>query len=78
MMPGETYLGGQAVKAGRTSNSVTHKPKKINFGGDYGEPILLAAMQTFDGPDVAGLRYEELTASSVHFLSKKSNLKIAK
>ena len=65
MMPGETYLGGQAVKAGRTSNSVTHKPKKINFGGDYGEPILLAAMQTFDGPDVAGLRYEELTASSV-------------
>jgi len=51
---------------GKTANSVTHEGEEIEFGAsNSGNPSFFAAMQTFDGPDTAYLRYTDLTTESV-------------
>jgi hypothetical protein len=57
-----------------TGNNVKHTPKKIDFEGGKGKPSFFAAMQTFNGPDTATLRYRGLSARAVkvHVEEEKS------
>ena len=61
--PGTSSLNGVSIEAGRTSNAVTEGWYQLGFQSSYDTPQFLAAMQTFDGPDPAGLRYRNLTKS---------------
>ena len=43
---------------GKTGNQVTHSGTPIQFGSaNEGNPSFFAAMQSFNGPDTATLRY---------------------
>jgi hypothetical protein len=45
---------------------VTHNWQQVSFEGSYaGSALFLGGMQTFGGPDTAGLRYRNLSGSSV-------------
>jgi len=62
---GSTTVSGRPLAVGVTANSVTHNFATINFGSSVINPILIADMQTFDGPDTAALRYRNLSATTV-------------
>jgi hypothetical protein len=50
---------------GKTDNVVTHEGTPINFGSfNHGNPGFFAAMQTFNGPDTATLRYNDMSETS--------------
>jgi hypothetical protein len=64
--PGAGSLDGANFEVGRTGNTVTDSSHTIEFGRDMGSsPVFLAGMQTRDGPDSAGLRYQNLAGNSV-------------
>lgn len=54
-----------AFEAQRTSDSVTNTWDQITLQQNYESPIFLADIQTYDGPDTAGLRYKDLTGAGV-------------
>ena len=56
---------GRAYTAVRTEAVYRQNFKALPFGASYPEPVLLAALQTYNGSDPAGLRYRNLSASSV-------------
>jgi uncharacterized protein YkwD len=62
--PGSGTLNGRAFEAG-TRNDVPGSWRTIEFGGTYSDPVLLAALQTFRGANTCGVRYRNLTESSV-------------
>lgn len=61
---GSGNLSSQAI-SGATSNSVTHAWSTINFTGAAQPPVMIAQMQTFDGPDTASVKMNNLSSSSV-------------
>ncbi|MEM7587128.1 MAG: H-type lectin domain-containing protein [Acidobacteriota bacterium] len=61
---GTSTFSGNKVVAGRTGNSVTNAWATINFSS-VGNPVFLAAMQTFDGSDPTALRQRNLSSTSV-------------
>ena len=61
---GKTTAPG-VLEAATTPNSVTDAWSPIAFGQSYTGPAFLATMQTFDGGDPAGLRYQSLGGSGV-------------
>ncbi|WP_435365106.1 S8 family serine peptidase [Haloarchaeobius sp. DYHT-AS-18] len=64
---GDGQLDGTAVQVASTPNKVTHRWYRIDFGAqNFGTaPVFLAAQQTTDGGDPAGLRYQTLDGSGV-------------
>jgi ferric-dicitrate binding protein FerR (iron transport regulator) len=54
---------GRRLEAIRTSASVTEQPYSISFARAFGGriPALLASIQTFEGDNTAGLRWESIT-----------------
>jgi len=46
-------------------SGVDHEWSTIEFDGTYREPLFVADLQTFSDPDSSGLRYRNLTESSV-------------
>ncbi|MFC4549086.1 S8 family peptidase, partial [Halorussus sp. GCM10023401] len=63
--PGVGALGGTTLEVGRTADAVDHGWHRIDFERSYDDPHFVADMQTYHGPDTAGLRYRNLTGSSV-------------
>jgi hypothetical protein len=63
---GTGTFNGVDFEAGRTADVVTHNWQQVSFGGSYaGSAVFLAGMQTFDGDDTAGLRYQNLGGNGV-------------
>ncbi|WP_435360171.1 S8 family serine peptidase [Haloarchaeobius sp. DFWS5] len=63
---GNSHLDGTGVLVGKTGNTVTHEWHHIDFGDSLGAtPVFLAAQQTTDGGDTAGLRYRNFGGSGV-------------
>jgi hypothetical protein len=59
-------LNGANFEVSWTGDTVTHDAHTIEFGQDMGSsPVFLAGMQTFDGSNPAGLRYQNLAGTSV-------------
>jgi len=62
--PGVGLTAGIPFEAATTPNAVTHAWYSIGFAQAYGDPVLLAGLQTFDGSDTAGLRHRNLGPAS--------------
>ncbi len=63
---GAGSTGGRSYEAGRTGNSVSDAWSSLAFGQAYSSsPVVLAAMQTANGLDVAGLRMQNHSASGI-------------
>ncbi|MGK7927507.1 MAG: PEP-CTERM sorting domain-containing protein [Spirulina sp.] len=57
---------GNTYQAGQTGDRVTHDWANINFTEDFENiPAILAAMADFDGPNTAGLRYQNASEGGV-------------
>lgn len=56
---------GRAYEAVRTASEYQQDFRSLTFGASYPEPVLLAALQSYNGSDPAGLRYRDLSATSV-------------
>lgn len=65
MEPSTTSFYGTKFEMDRTGNSITDNWSKIEFNQEYKNPVFLSDMQTFDGPDTAGLRYRNLASTGV-------------
>ena len=57
---------GVVYETGVTGDEVTENWHTLPFATNFTSPVFLSAMQTRDGGDTAGLRYQYLTASNVH------------
>ncbi|MFC7155037.1 S8 family peptidase [Halomarina halobia] len=66
--PGVFTINGVQFEVGRTPDVVPDRWYRIDFQQTYNSPLFVAAIQTFDESDTAGLRYRELTGSSVRVL----------
>jgi hypothetical protein len=62
--PGLGMTAGVAFEAAVTPDAVTHAWYGLTFLDGYGDPVLLAGLQTRDGGDTAGLRYRNLQTTS--------------
>jgi subtilisin family serine protease len=62
---GSTAIDGTEFELGRTADTVTDSWHGIGFQRNHASPRLFADMQTFDGPDPAGLRYRQLSNTDV-------------
>ncbi len=62
-------------EAGATPDAVTHDWHTLTFRQSYSAPpVMLAAMQSFDGSDTAALRYRDLGANAVElFVEEESS-----
>ena len=56
---------GRPYAAVRTEAIYRQNFQSLAFGASYPEPVLLAAIQSYNGSDPAGLRYQNLSAASV-------------
>lgn len=66
--PGTGTNNGVEYEVGRTDD-VTHAGKQIEFGQGMGsDAVFLAQLQTYNGPDTAGLRYKNLIGNGVDVL----------
>lgn len=63
--PGVGHLNGQRYETDVIVNQVNDSWHQINFNNSYTNPVFLADMQTFNGPDPCGMRYQNLSGSSV-------------
>ncbi len=55
---------GSLFEVARTGNVVTHNNRNISFTSDFSStPVFLAAFQTTDGGDAAGMRHRTLNAN---------------
>ncbi|MDJ0846606.1 MAG: S8 family serine peptidase, partial [Crocosphaera sp.] len=67
--PGQGSWDGNDFMAGNTGDQVTHDWHTIDFGNIFDNaPKLLGNIATFDGPDPAGLRYQNLTNGNVQIM----------
>jgi hypothetical protein len=64
---GNDSIDGANYEAGRISG-VDHNWHTITFENSYTNPVFLADMQTFNGPDQCNLRYTNLSGDSVDIL----------
>ena len=66
---GQGNWGELEYQAGHTGNSVNHQGYDLNFSQDFSnEPHLLASLASFNGSDSAGLRYQNLSDTSVRII----------
>ena len=63
--PDVGQFAGWNYEAGSISGC-TENWEYISFSNSYSNPVFLADMQTFNGPDPAGLRYKDLSSSGVY------------
>jgi hypothetical protein len=64
--PSSGNIGGYTYEVSKTADVVTHKFHTIQFGQNFADiPALLADMQTADGMDAAGIRWQNKDANSV-------------
>ena len=75
VMPGQFNFDGQILDVGMTPDRVTHRWYPITFRAAYQSAAFLAAMQTADGGNPAGLRYANFGESSVEvFVEEEQSL----
>lgn len=68
--------GELEYQAGHTGNSVNHQGYDLNFSQDFSnEPHLLASLASFNGSDSAGLRYQNLSDTSVTIVLEEDQSK---
>ncbi len=66
MTAGSGQSGGKRFDALKTPDQVTHTSCTMNFSQAFSDvPVCIAAIQTYDGGDTAGLRYKTLNSSSI-------------
>jgi hypothetical protein len=66
MSPGQGNGDGLAFQAGMTGDEVTDAFTPINFSAGLTEtPHFLSSLASYDGPNSAGLRYQNLTENGV-------------
>ncbi|WP_266081186.1 S8 family serine peptidase [Haladaptatus caseinilyticus] len=65
--PTVSSINGVSFEVGRTPNAVTDDWYSHSFEQDYQVPLILADLQTSDGGDAAGVRYQNLNNSGVEF-----------
>ncbi len=66
MSPGSGTWDGYTYEVGDTGDSVTQNFYTQAFSTGFDQsPLLIASLGTYDGADPAGLRYKNLTSSSV-------------
>ncbi|RKT47397.1 hypothetical protein BDD21_4965 [Thiocapsa rosea] len=64
--PSSGEVGGARYVVNRTGNVLTDRPYRITYRGHFSEPpVLIADMQTFNGPDPSTLRWRYKTSSEV-------------
>lgn len=64
--PSAGEVGGARYVVNRTGNVLTDRPYRITYRGRFTEPpVLIADMQTFNGPDPSTLRWRYKTSSEV-------------
>lgn len=73
--PGVFSMNGTQFEVGRTPDTVTHRWHQINFQQTYESPLFITDMQTFDGPNTAGLRYRNLTDTGVEVFVEEEQSK---
>lgn len=65
--PGTGATNGVSFEVGSTGDTVGSDGKRISFEQDAGsDPVFIARMQSFDGPNTAQLRYSNLGATGVN------------
>lgn len=62
---GTTTIGGHTFVVGRTANAVTEDWFDLGIGAAGPSPLLLAAMQTYDGADPATVRMRPFSPTSL-------------
>ncbi len=73
--PGQFNFDGQILDVGMTPDRVTHRWYPITFSAAYQGAAFLAAMQTADGGNPAGLRYNNFGESGVEvFVEEEQSL----
>jgi len=72
-----TKSSGYKYEFGKTTNSVTHSYKLINFQNNYINPVFLGMLQTYDGGDPVVLRAKNHTYSSVQVSCEEETSKNA-
>ena len=72
--PGVGMTAGVPFEAATTPDAVTHAWYALGFAQGYGDPVLVAGVQTLDGGDTVGLRYRNLgpTSAEVFLEEEKS------
>lgn len=63
--PGKGYMEDVKYEAGLLTDTVDHNWYKLSFERVYNNPVFLADMNTFSGPDPCSLRHRNFTSSSV-------------
>ena len=67
--PGQGNWDGNEFIAGNTGDTVTHNWHTIDFANNFtNAPKFLGNLASFDGPDSAGLRYQNLTNGNVQIM----------
>ena len=64
-------LAGNPFEVRRTRRTVSDEWLRLTFRQEYENPRFVAAMQTFNGPDTAALRYRNLTGTGVEVKVKE-------
>ncbi|EFW90121.1 hypothetical protein ZOD2009_21047 [Haladaptatus paucihalophilus DX253] len=58
-------LNGTPLEVQRTGETFTNRWSRISFQQQYEAPQFIASMQTYNGPNTANLRYQNLTSDGV-------------
>lgn len=66
--PGVGQLADAASEAGLVVDGVTDGWQQISFEQKYTNPVFVAAVQSFDGPNTCGLRYRNLSGTGVEIM----------
>ncbi|WP_266081654.1 hypothetical protein [Haladaptatus caseinilyticus] len=68
LQPEVGHLDGRPFEVQRTAEIVTDEWTRIDFQQQYNRPQFIAGLQTYHGLDTAGVRYRNLTSSSVEVM----------
>jgi peptidoglycan/xylan/chitin deacetylase (PgdA/CDA1 family) len=63
--PGTGAIGRDRFETGRTEDAVVDEWYRIDFQRTYTDPRFVASIQTYDGPNTAGVRYRNLSGDGV-------------
>jgi hypothetical protein len=66
---------GSKYEVGRTAEGVTDDWYSVSFAQSYENPLFLADMQTRDGSDSAGIRYQNLSNDTVDMMIEEEQSK---
>ena len=63
--PGRGVINGREFEADRLTREVDEDWETVDFDGSYSDPVFVANMSSYEGPDPAAVRYQDLSSSSV-------------